>query len=193
LRKHNVNPKKNVEIEARFLEVDLKELVGTLHSLGATNKGEELLSEIIFYDQEGTWKSQGRYARLRSKDSRTTLTYKKNTAQTIDSAFEVEFEVSSMDQATLFLENVGLKAWRFQEKRRHTFILDSVIIDIDTWPTIPTYVELEAVSEEKIRSVARQLGFKWSDVVFDDARKIIEERYSIPVGSLTYFTFDKIE
>jgi adenylate cyclase class 2 len=182
----------NTEIEARFLEVDKELLVATLTKIGATNKGEHLLSEVIFYDIDGRWQHEGRYARLRSvSGSETTLTYKRNTKQTIDSAFEVEFSVSDGAQAELFLEHVGLKASRHQEKRRHTFLIDDVVVDIDTWPNIPTYVEFEGPTAEKIQSVAERVGFSWKDAIFDDARKIIEERYGIPVGTLTWFTFNK--
>ena len=68
-----------------------------------------------------------------------------------------------------------------------------VTIDIDTWPKVPTYVELEGPSEERIKAVAQLLGFQWEDAVFDDARAVIENRYNIPVGTMRWFTFDRFE
>jgi adenylate cyclase class 2 len=183
----------NTEIEARFLEIDQATLVEQLIALGATDKGEVLLSEIIFYDATGTWQKEGRYTRLRSVGGKTTLTYKQNKEQTIDSAKEIEFDVSDKQQAQLLLETLGLKAFRHQEKRRHTLILDSVTIDIDTWPNIPTYVELEGPSEDDLKQVASKLNLDWSTAVFDDARAIIQNRYNIPVGTLSWFTFDRRE
>lgn len=191
---HSMSTNNNREIEARFLDINKKSLIERLIEIGAIDRGEQMLSEIIFYDMAGLWQHEGRYVRLRSVGGgMATLTYKRNTAQTIDSAFEVEFSVSDSTQAELFLENVGLKASRHQEKRRHTFLVDGITIDIDTWPGIPTYVEFEGPSEDKIRLVATRAGFAWSDAVFDDARKIIEERYNIPVGIMGWFTFDRRE
>ena len=71
--------------------------------------------------------------------------------------------------------------------------MDDVIVDIDTWPKIPTYVELEGPSENALKSAAARVGFDWKDAVFENARIVIEERYHIPVGSMKWFTFDRFE
>lgn len=181
------------EIEARFLDIDKQKLIEKLVALGAVDKGDKLLTEVIFYDADGAWHAERRFVRLRSVDDSVKLTYKSNKEQTIDSAREIEFAVPDADLAEQFLENVGLVAARHQEKRRHTFELEGVTIDIDTWPKIPTYVELEGSSEESIKAVARMLGFDWGDAVFDDARAVIEGRYNIPVGTMKWFTFDRFE
>ena len=183
----------HAEIEARFLNIDKKKLIQQLHTLGATDKGEKMLSEVIFYDSEQKWLDERRYVRLRTIDDKTVLTHKQNTAQTIDSAREIEFSVSDANLAEKFLESIGLVAFRHQQKRWHTFVKGEVVIDIDTWPRIPTYVELEGPSEAAIKSVAAALNLDWADAVFDDARKIIEDRYDIPVTQLRWFTFDKCE
>jgi adenylate cyclase class 2 len=183
----------NTEIEVRFLEINKTRLVEQLTALGAIDKGEVLLSEIIFYDAAGAWHKEGRYTRLRSVGDKTTLTYKQNKEQTINSAKEIEFDISDKQQAQLLLETLGLKAMRHQEKRRHTLILDSVTVDIDTWPNIPTYVELEGPSEDALKQIAKKLNLDWSTAVFDDARAVIQNRYNIPVGTLAWFTFDRCE
>lgn len=181
----------NIEIEARFLDIDKQKLLERLRELGALDKNEVLLSEIIFYDKDKNW--QDRFVRLRSSGESTTLTYKQNKEQTIDSAQEIEFNLPSMGLGQQFLEGVGLVAFRHQEKKRHTFVLDGVTIDIDSWPQIPTYVELEGPSEADIKAVAKRLNLPWETAVFDDARSIIENRYNILVGSMKWFTFTRFE
>lgn len=183
----------NTEIEARFLEINEQDLIGKLTKHGATDKGEALLGETIFYDSENKWPGEGRFVRIRSANNTTKLTYKHNAAQTVDSAKEIEFAVPNAEIAAEFLENIGLVAFRQQEKKRHTFELDGVTIDIDTWPKIPTYVEFEGPSESAIKSVAESLGFDWNNAVFDDARAIIQNRYHISVGMMRWFTFDRVE
>lgn len=183
----------NKEIEARFLDIDKPILVEKLVGLGAVDKGDELLTEVIFYDADGAWHAERRFVRLRSIGDDVKLTYKSNKEQTIDSAREIEFAVPDADLAEQFLVSIGLVAARHQEKRRHTFELNDVTIDIDTWPKVPTYVELEGPSEESIKAVAQLLGFQWEDAVFDDARAVIENRYNIPVGTMRWFTFDRFE
>lgn len=183
----------NTEIEARFLDIDVAALIEKLRTLGARDKGEVLLQEIIFYDTPLSWKSQGKFVRMRTSGEKTTLTYKENIAQTVDSAHEIEFDVSNAEQTQQFLVAVGLAPVRHQEKKRHTFTLDDVTIDIDVWPQIPAYVEFEGPSEVAIQTVAERVGYRWSDAIFDDARKIIETRYNLPVSDLKWFTFNRVE
>lgn len=181
------------EIEARFLEIDKQKLINTLVALGAKDEGEALLSEVIFYDDPNIWQAQKRFVRLRTKDGVTVMTYKHHHAQAIDGAKEVEFAVPDIQTAEAFLTGIGLKAYRHQEKKRHTLHLDDVTVDIDTWPSVPTYAELEGPSETHIKELAAKIGLDWNDAVFMDAAAIIREHYNVPVLTSTWFTFDRIE
>lgn len=183
---------KTKEIKVRFLEIDTDALIRKLTELGASDGGEKMLNEMIFYDRELKWREAYKLIRLRSIGSLTILTYKENLAQGIDSAREIEFEVSDIGKATTLLEELGLMAYRHQQKRRHSFTLRNVAVDIDTWPGIPTYAELEGSSEQALKAAAKQLGFNWSSAVFEDVRHIIENRYGIPVRTLKWFTFERV-
>lgn len=180
-------------IEARFLEIDEKALVGRLTELGAHDGGERMLDETIFYDKDLKWRQKYKLIRLRSIGSLTTLTYKENLSQDIDGAREIEFGVSDAEKAAALLKELGFIGYRRQQKKRHSFRLKNVAVDIDTWPAIPSYVELEGPSKQTLKAIAKQLGFDWSSAVFEDARHIIENRYGIPVSTLRRFTFENIK
>jgi len=188
----------NIEIEVRFLEIDKEALIARLRTLDAQEKGELMLEEVICYDKELAWLKEsrkcgaGKVLRVRKAGDTVSLTYK-NQSNTIDGTEEVEMEVSSMYHAELLLERLGYPAYRHQQKKRHTFVLDGVTIDIDDWPRIPTYVELEGDSEQALRDVAAKLNLDWANVVTDNPRKVIEERYNIPVSTMKWFTFDRFE
>lgn len=201
---------KNREIEAKFLEIDKERLITKLKSLKAEDLGEDFLREMIFYDAAGKWVGEGKtFVRIRERTpsspsplsspvqgeekKRIRLTYKNLEAAKAMGTEEIEFSVSDAEKAKLFLERVGLVLHRFQEKRRHTFKLGEVAVDIDTWPKVPTYVELEGPSEEAIRKAAEKLGYDWSKAVFANSRMVLEKYYNVPIGKLTYFTFDRIE
>ncbi len=117
----------------------------------------------------------------------------KSTKILLDGTLELEFVVSDPKQAEILLEKLGYTIYRHQQKRRHTFLFDGVTIDIDTWPHIPTYVELEGENEQVLRKVAEKLGFDWNDVVTDNPRKVIECKYNIPIRDMKWFTFDRFE
>jgi adenylate cyclase class 2 len=184
----------NREIEVRFLEINEGALIKTLIELGASDHGEDFLEEVIFYDKALRWRDEeGKFVRLRQNNRGTFLSYKHHQENTADGTEEIELKVDDFQKAEALLERMGLVAYRHQQKKRHSFELDGVIADIDTWPKIPTYVELEGPSEDALKQVAAKLGFDWKDVVFENARIVIENRYHIPVGNMTWFTFERFE
>jgi adenylate cyclase class 2 len=180
------------EIETRFLEVNKKELVKKLLALGATDEGEEKLEEIIFHAADMSWVGKRKYVRLRKTKDKIKLTYKENKEQTVDSAQEVEFYVSDWDKCSEFLNRVGLKAMRELEKFRHTLKLDDVTIDIDTWPKIPTYMEIEGPSVESLKKFCKKLGMDW-DKRFDGDAKEVFRFYGYDLDNITVVTFSEFK
>ena len=51
-------------------------------------------------------------------------------------------------------------------------MLDGVEVDIDTWPYIPSYVEFESDSEEKIRNVCKKLNINFDTLTTLDVTSI---------------------
>lgn len=182
------------EIEVRFLEVDKDALIQKLCELGAKDEGEVMFEERIIYDKELTWRDGAeKILRLRTQGGVTKLAYKHRTQQTADGVEEIEFEVGDAELAEILLDRLGYGAYRHQQKLRHTFKLEEVTVDIDTWPRIPTYVEFEGPSVEALQSISGKLGFKWEDVELRSPRTVIEEVYRIPVGQMSWFTFGRFE
>ncbi|MES2315127.1 MAG: class IV adenylate cyclase [Patescibacteria group bacterium] len=183
----------NREIEVRFLEIDKQLLIKKLSDLGAQDHGEDLLEEIIFYDKDHKWPDEGKFVRIRKDSKGVLLSYKHHQSENINGVEEIEFGITDSEQAKVFLEKLGLIVFRYQQKKRHSFTLNGVTVDIDTWPKIPTYLELEGSSELELKEAAGKLQLDWQEVVFKSARTIIEEQYHIPVSSMKWFTFDKFE
>ncbi len=184
---------KTKEIECRFLEIDKERLVKKLGELGAHDEGEELIEETVIYDKELKWRDEHRFVRIRRVGEKTVLTYKDQKVQTVGGTFEIEFGIEDYKKAELLFEKIGLFPFRHQQKRRHSFVLEGVSVDIDTWPMIPTYVELEGESEDDLKKVAKLLDLDWQKADFHNARWVIENVYHIPVGTFRYYNFDKCE
>jgi adenylate cyclase class 2 len=181
------------EIEVRFLEIHKPSLISKLTSLGAIDLGEAILEEVIIYDPKLEWLKERRFVRLRKSGEKTKITYKEHRTLSIDGAYEIELEIGDLEKAATLFEKIGLFPYRHQQKKRHSFKLGEVIVDIDTWPKIPTYVELEGPGEKILKEIALNLGFNWQKAVFEDAKTIIEKRYNIPVGTMRWFTFERCE
>ncbi len=180
------------EIETRFLEINKDELVKKLLLLGAIDKGEEKLEEMIFHATDGSWVGKNKFVRLRKTKNKIKLTYKENVEQTVDSAREIELEVSDFDKCSKFFEKVGLKAMRQLEKLRHTLELGETTVDIDTWPKIPTYAELEGPSVESLKNACGQLGLDWEKRFDGDAREVFRH-YGYDIDKITVVTFNEFK
>ncbi len=177
----------------RFLEIHKPDLISRLAGLGALDLGETVLEEIIIYDPKLEWLRERRFVRLRKSGEKTKITYKEHRELSVDGAHEIEFEIGDLEKAATLFEKIGLFPYRRQQKKRHSFELGEIMVDIDTWPKIPSYVELEGPSEEILKKAALNLGFDWQYAVFDDAKTIIEKRYKIPIGTMRWFTFERFE
>ena len=180
------------EIETRFLDIDKDNLIKKIIALGGIDKGEEKLEERIFHDQENSWKGKGKFVRLRKTKGKIKLTYKSNQKQTVDSAQEIELEVSDFDKCSELFQNIRLKTIRQIEKYRHTFELGDVVIDIDTWPKIPVYAEIEGVSVESLKNICGKLGLDWGKRFDGDAREVFRY-YGHNMDNLSIITFSKFK
>jgi adenylate cyclase class 2 len=183
----------NRQFEVRFLEINKDEIMEKLRKLNARDVGDDLLNEIIFYDKDKNWLKEKKMARLRQSNQGVALTFKHTEDETIGGTKEVEIEVSNMDKAKEILESIGLVAFREQEKKRRTFLFDSVRVDIDEHPKVPPYLEIEGSNETVLRDAARALELDWSKAHFESSREFIPKIYNIPLLDLHYYTFDKIE
>ncbi len=183
----------NREIEVKFLDVDKSALIEKLQSLKAKDLGEELITEQIFYDKEKKWIEEHKFIRIRTTKKGSFLTYKHTQDRTALGVLEIEFKIEEHQKVKDFLEQINFVMNRSQEKKRHKFTIEDVIIDIDTWPKIPTYVEIEGPNEAAIKKVSEQLGFDWTKGIFNTAAEVIEEVYKLQVRTFKYFTFDKVE
>ena len=144
-----------IEYEVRFLEIDKERIIERLEELGAIKKGDYNQKRYVYNlvpSQEGKW------IRLRTNGSITTLTYKDIEKDTVDGTREVEVQVDDFEKTNELLERIGFKNKGYQENKRTQYILNGVEIDIDSWPMIPTYLEIEGKSEEEIIKIQKLLN-----------------------------------
>jgi adenylate cyclase, class 2 len=186
--------KEYLEIETRFLEIDANALKFKLKELSAKDLGEDIFEEIIAYRDQEWLEYKRKFVKLRKTKDGIFLTYKHQEYDTADGTEEIQIQVDNFDRATDFLDRIGFGFFmRHQQKKRHSFELQGVMVDIDTWPRVPTYVELEGRSEQELQTVAKSLGLDWSKAIFENPRIVIEKYYNIPVAKLKWFTFDRVE
>ncbi len=159
------------EIEIRFLEINPADIKHKLKNCGAKFVGDWLQLRNC-YDlkpvKENSW------IRLRTNGNKTTLTIKEINDLTVDGTKECEIEVSDFDTTDELLNKLGYTARSIQENRRVQYLLDGVEIDIDYWPNIPTYLELEAGSKQVLKDVCKKLELKYEEATTLDVMSIYQ-------------------
>jgi len=116
-----------------------------------------------------------KWIRVRQTGNKTTIAVKHilaNNNSNIQQMMETELEVSNIKEANNLLEALGFSYKSYQEKERITYILENYEIDIDTWPGIPTYIEIEGDSEQDLVKILKRLGYSLSDTVSCTADEI---------------------
>lgn len=74
----------------------------------------------------------------------STLTLKQVTdATAIGGTTEIETPVGDFQATAEILRSLGLREVRYQENYREEWRLADVVFDIDTWPDLPTFLEIE--------------------------------------------------
>ena len=145
----------DTEYEVRVLEINVEGIEKKLEELGAVFCWDHLQRRYVY---DFIPKIDGKWIRLRTNGDKTTLTIKNIVSSTIDGTQELEIIVDDFEKTNLILNELGFVAKGYQENRRRQYVLNWVEIDIDSWPMIPTYLEIEGKSEEDVYLVLEKLG-----------------------------------
>lgn len=179
-----------VEYEVRRLEISFDEMINKLDLLGATKIG-------VFHQKRYVYDfipaQKGRWIRLRTNGEETTLTIKEIQSSEIDGTKELEIVVSDFDKTNDILNKLGYKARTFQENFRIEYMLNGVKIDLDKWPMIPTYMEIEGNSEKDVHLMMKTLGLEKKDVTTKDVDSIYKDCYGIALDDIKILKFDETE
>lgn len=166
------------EYEITILDVDVKELEKKLEKLGAVKEGDFLQKRNLYNFHE---EFRGRFIRLRTNGKSTILTIKdKSAKKDIGSVKELEIEVSDFDKTALIMEQLGYEVSTYQENKRTIYKLGDVEFDIDTWPMIPTYMEIEGKSKEEVEDFIEKLKIDKSKLTLDKISEIYK-KYGINI------------
>lgn len=77
----------------------------------------------------------------------------------------------------------------YQENERIQYILSDVEIDIDSWPMIPTYMEVEGKSEEDAMSIIQLLNLDRTKITTLNCDDIYRQIYNIDISKIYNLKF----
>lgn len=144
-----------IEFEAKILDVDPDAIEAVIESLGGEFLGEALQRRYVYDIDPG---DQSKWIRLRDNGSQTTIAVKRIAHDGIDGTDETEVTVDDFDTAARLLELIGKTPKAYQENRRRSWRLGQCALEVDTWPMIPTYMEIEGPDVDAVTETAKRLG-----------------------------------
>ena len=177
----------HTEYEVRVLEIDKEKIIQKLEQLGATKIADYNYKRRIYNFNPPTYQ---KWIRLRTDGKRTTLTIKKLENLEIDGTKEMEIEVSDFEETNLMLNELGYVSHSYQENNRTRFILNDVEIDIDSWPYIPPYLEIEGKDKRSVVDTLELLDVDESKITTIDVQGVFREFYNIDISYAPIIKFD---
>lgn len=182
------------EIEAAVLAADHDELRSKLEQAGATLVQPRRLMRRANYDfLDGRLQKIGGWVRVRNEGDKITMTYKQLNARTVEGMKEANLVINDMDQADAFLRALGLEQKSYQETRRESWRLGNAEVELDEWPWIAPFIEIEAPSEESLKDAFGQLHLNWQQAVFGSVEAAYQAEYDVSeelIDALPRITFD---
>lgn len=171
-----------IEFEAKALKIDKDQIRKKLKDLGAEQVFEEVeFTRMTFDNQE--MRDRGAWIRLRDEgEGKITLALKiVSDEKSIQGMKEVSFTVGNMESVAMFIEELGFKRKGYEKNLREEWKLGEVIFDIDTWPLIDPWLEIEASSEKEVKEYFEKLGLDYSQAKFGSADVVYKDVYGIEI------------
>jgi adenylate cyclase, class 2 len=166
------------EIEIKILEINPKEIEKKIISLGGKKTGSNLIKERFYDYPDGKLKSNFSILRIRTCGKKTEFTFKHSTGKLSDSDFavreEIQTEVSNAKELERIVSALGLVLVKDREKKRTSFILGKTKIEIDQYPGIPSYLEVEG-NEKTIPPVVKKLGYSMKYTLNISSTKVLKK------------------
>ncbi|TDQ53291.1 class IV adenylate cyclase [Actinorugispora endophytica] len=175
-----------IEYEAKVLDVDPESTARRILDKGGSTVGEALQRRYV-YDIDPA--DPSRWIRLRDNGEEVTLTVKEIDSDDIGGTRETETSVGDFDTADALLGKLGYRPKAYQENRRRSFLLDGARLEIDFWPRIPPYLEIEAADRAEVVRVAALLGYGEDDLTGENTTRVYA-RYGIDLAAIPDLRFD---
>lgn len=170
------------ETEAKILEVDPGQLELKLDGLGAKLVLDTKLI-VDWFELPGVKEgNEPWYLRIRSdSEGKMEVTWK-GEAKILGSSArkkEINLVVADRDKSAQILAAIGLEPYAHQEKFRRSWIYEDWRFDLDQYPSMPPYLEIEGEDESHIQEAIALLGLQGHGHSSAGERILIQEQYGL--------------
>ena len=170
------------EIETKVLDINKDKVIEKLVSLGAVKTQETRLS-VDWYQIKGEKEGSANwFLRIRSNSEGKHEVTWKGDAKTVGIAKvrrEINFHVEEPEKVAELFTELGLEQYGHQEKDRISFSFKDWHFDIDQYPGMPSYLEIEGNSEDHLKEGMKLLGLENNRTSNQGERVLIQEEYGL--------------
>lgn len=170
------------EVETKVLDVDVESLKEKLISLGAKKIQDSRLI-VFWYRLKGVREGEDPwFLRIRSyAGDKHEVTWKARSdiLGTARKHKEINFYVTEPEKLGDLFEEMGLERYAQQEKDRTSFTYKDWQFDIDKYPNMPAFLEIEGWSEDHVREAIKILGLQNNRTWAEGERILIQNEYHL--------------
>lgn len=176
------------EYEAKFLDIDVDKLRDKIIKHGGTivhenQKYVRSVFRLCNTDKKG-------YARVRDEAGKVTITVKIYNNPDYPDEYEIE-TVNDFETAKNLLVAMNLQVKSFQESYREKWSLPNKEVHevtFDTIPGIPTYMEIDCVTEKALKDTIKLLELDKGKMRYGAFDRVYKEYYDIEHDTINYKT-----
>lgn len=120
-----------------------------------------------------------KWIRLRKSNDKVELTVKhiyQKSKDKIQKVKEYEIAVSDFDETNKILTSIGIIRRNYQEKIRYSFQYKNADIEIDIWPHLDPYMEIECDDENTILEILKELQFENKEIVSVNTEQLYKRK-----------------
>jgi adenylate cyclase class 2 len=170
------------EIETKVLDIDEKKVIKSLILLKA-KKIQKTTLTVDWYRPIGTKEGEDLwFLRIRSNSEgkhEVTWKAKSNISNGVRKHKEINFNIDTPEQLSDLFQEIGLEKYAHQEKIRTTFSLKDWTFDIDQYPGMPAFLEVEGPSEKSVKKAISLLGLESNKTWAKGERILIQDIYGL--------------
>ena len=166
------------EVETKILDVDKDKIVERLNSLGA-KKVLDTSFKVDWFRISGLEEGKDPwFLRIRTtSDGKSEVTWKssRNFLGAASEHKEINLNIADHQKLANLFEEIGLEKYAHQEKNRISWLFDDWRFDLDKYPKMPAYLEIEGKNEEHIQEAIKLLFLEKNKATPEGERVVIQE------------------
>ncbi|MEA2701702.1 MAG: adenylate cyclase, class 2 [Candidatus Parcubacteria bacterium] len=170
------------EIETKVLDIDADAVSDALTALGA-QKTQDTRLIVDWYRTKGDKEGEEPwFLRIRSNSAgkhEVTWKAKSDIIGIARKHKEINFFIDEPEKLANLFEELGLEVYAHQEKDRTSYTFKDWSFDIDRYPGMPPFLEIEGSSEEHIQEALVLLELGKNPTWATGERILIQERYGL--------------